>query len=266
VLSKPEVHTRLAENFTGVRVDWEQGNFYKDRFGFIPGTGDQLLLTPGGELIPSEKPDKSGKPTVIYGRHGCDTTAAVLDGVMKNFPVRSQELKLEWFLWPQNPARRPGGHYPVPHTAIAGYARLPYVTIYGPVPAALENADFLRWHVRQFIWVRGNQMQRVSRVAIRRVPDGLKEGLPEGLGGVLRPSLMSWKEFGEALDKAWLTYMKDRPLTARGYLENEHGKWMRNQAQQVITEDNEVRARAADGTLLAPGRKPGEVAPYAGKE
>ena len=76
-----EVHTRLAEKFIGVRFDWEQGNHYKTKFGFIPGTGDQLLLTPGGELIRSEKPDKSGKPTVIYGRHGCDTTGAVLDNV-----------------------------------------------------------------------------------------------------------------------------------------------------------------------------------------
>jgi hypothetical protein len=56
--------------------------------------------------------------------------------------------------------------------------------------------------------------------------------------------------------------MKERPLTARGYLENQHGKWMRGQAGQMTTEDDEIRTRAAAGTLLAPGRKPGEPAPY----
>lgn len=264
MLSKPEVHTRLAGNFTGVRFDWEQGNFYKSKFGFIPGTGDQLLLTPGGELIRSEKPDKSGKPTVIYGRHGCDTTGPVLDAVARAHPVKSQEMKLDWFLWPQKAAKRPGGRYPVPHTAIAGYARLPYVLVDGPIPAALENAEFLRWHVRQFIWVRG-KTEGESRLVIRRVPDGLKDSFSTELA-VLQPATLTWKELGAALDEAWLTYMKDRPLTARGYLENEHGKWMRNQAQQMITEDDEVRVRGAAGTLLAPGRKAGEAAPYAGKE
>jgi hypothetical protein len=29
------------------------------------------------------------------------------------------------------------------------------VLVEGPVPDALADAGFLRWHVRQFIWVRG---------------------------------------------------------------------------------------------------------------
>jgi hypothetical protein len=263
VLSKPEVYSRLADNFIGVRFDWEQGNHYKPKFGFIPGTGDQLLLTPAGGLIRSERPDKSGKPTVIYGRHGCDTTGPVLDAVAIAHPVKSQDLKLEWFLWPQKPARRPGGRYPVPHTAIAGYARLPFVVVEGAIPAALEDADFLRRHVRQFVWVRGST-EGESNLTIRRVSDGLKAGLPPELA-VLRPASLTKVELGAALDKAWLVYMKDRPLTARGYLENEHGKWMRNQAQQMITEDDETRARAGAGTLLPPGRKSGEATPCAGE-
>ena len=260
MLSKQDVCSRLAEQFVGLRFDWEQGNHYKSKFGFILGTGDQLLLTPGGELIRPEPPDKSGKPTVLYGRHGCDTTATVLDGVIKKHPLKSQALKLDWFLWPQLPSRRPGGHYPVAHTAIAGYARLPYVLVEGAIPPALEDADFLRWHVRQFIWVRG-RTNGESRLVVRRVKDGLKEGLSTDLAE-LRPATMSPKELGQSLDAAWLTYMKDRPLTARGYLENQHGKWMRGQATQMTTEDDQIRARAAVGTLLPPGRKPGESAPY----
>jgi len=261
VLSNPEVYSRLAEHFIGVRFDWEQGNHYKSRFGFIPGTGDQFLLTSGGELIRPQEPDKSGKASAIYGRNGCDTTAAVLDAVAKDFPVKSRKLKLDWFLWPQKTAIRPGGRYPVAHTAIAGFARLPYVTIEGPLPPALDDPDFLRWHVRQFIWVRGVAGGE-SRLVIRRVTDGLKEGRATELA-VLHPGSLTWKELGTALDKAWLTYMKDRPLTARGYLENEHGKWMRNQANQMITEDDETRARATAGTLTAPGRKSGGSPPCA---
>ena len=260
MLSKQEVHTRLAGNFTGVRFDWEQGHHYKSKLGFIPGTGDQVLLTPAGELIRSEKPDKPGETTAIHGRNGRDTTGALLDGVAKAHPVRSQELKLEWFLWPQKPARRPGGRYPVTHTAIAGYARLPYVTVEGRIPPALADSDFLRGHVRQFIWVRG-RTDGESRLTVRRVSDGLKEGLSTELAD-LKPDALTINELGAALDKAWMTYMKDRPFTARGYLENEHGKWMRNQAQQMTTEDDTIRTRAAAGTLLPPGRKAGESPPH----
>ena len=260
MLSKQDVYSRLADHFVGLRFDWEQGNHYKQKFGFILGTGDQLLLTPGGDLIRSEQPDKSGKPTVLYGRHGCDTTATVLDGAVKKHPLKSQALKLDWFLWPQIPSRRPGGHYPVTHTAIAGYARLPYVLVEGAIPPALEDAAFLRWHVRQFIWVRG-RTNGESRLLVRRVKDGLKENLPSELAE-LRPATMSPKALGQSLDAAWLTYMKDRPLTARGYLENQHGKWMRGQASQMTAEDDEIRTRATAGNLLPPGRKTGEMAPY----
>jgi len=261
VLSKPEVHSRLAGRFVGLRFDWEQGNHHKDKFGFILGTGDQLLLTPAGELIHPDQPNKAGKLTVLYGRNGRDTTGEVLDGVIQQHPIKSQALKLDWFLWEQKPTKRPGGFYPASFTSIAGYARLPYARIEGPVPAALEDAGFLRWHVRQFIWVRG-QTNGESRLVVSRVKDGLKPGLATELA-VLRPASLTWKELGAALDQAWLTYMKDRPLTARGYLENQHGKWMRGQAAQMTAEDDEIRARAAAGTLLPPGRKPKEEPPYA---
>jgi hypothetical protein len=67
---------------------------------------------------------------------------------------------------------------------------------------------------------------------------------------------------GKALDQAWLTYMKDRPLNARGYLENPHGGWMRSVKDQMLTEESEIRRRAAAGTLLPPGRAAGQKPPY----
>ena len=261
MLSKPEVYQRLANGFVGLRFDWEQGNHYKDRFGFILGTGDQLLLDPNGKVIPPP-----GKSERVYGRHGCDTTAEVLDTVIAKYPsaAKASALDMDWFWWPSKPTRRPGGTYPASHTSIAGYARLPLAFVDGPLPSALKNSDFLRWHVRQFIWVRGDS-DAPSQIRITRVKDGLKASASTDLAS-LDPGKLSLDELGRALDHAWLEYMKERPLVARGYLENPHGSWMRSVKDQMIDEEQEVRRRATAGTLLPPGRKPGQRPPYSGYE
>lgn len=260
MLSKPEVYSRLASDFIGLRFDWEQGNHYKDKFGFILGTGDQLFLTPSGELIPHGQKNKEGKNTVVYGRHGCDTTPEVLDNIATRYPKKSEALKLEWFLWPDKQSRRPGGRYPASHTSIAGYARMPLAFIHGEIPAALRDPNFLRWHVRQFVWVRG-ETNGPSRIVLKRVKDGLKKDLSTELAQIDTRTL-SKKELGDALDAAWLDYAKNRPLVALGYLDNPHGRWMRSVRDQMINEEQQLRSRALAGTLLAPGRKPGEQPPY----
>lgn len=253
MLSRPEIYERLAKNFVGLRFDWEQGNHYKEKFGFILGTGDQLLLDSAGKLIPPCK----GK---VYGRHGCDITGALLDDVSAKYPASGNELRMDWFWWNTKPSTRKGGSYPPSAVSIAMYARLPIARVDGPVPAGLDDPEFLRWHVRQFIWVRGNS-NGVSRITIERVRDGLPPGLSTELAEV-DPRALSNEALGQALDKAWFTYMKDRPLAARGYLENEHGAWMRSVKDQMLTEESDIRQRAAAGTLLPPGRKAGERPPY----
>lgn len=260
MLSKPGVYSKLASSFVGLRFDWEQGNHYKDKFGFILGTGDQLFLTPSGEVIPHGQKNREGKPTVVYGRHGCDTTGEVLDKIIAVHPKKSDDLKLEWFLWPDKRSRRPGGRYPASHNSIAGYARMPLTFIHGEIPAALRDPDFLRWHVRQFIWVRGETNGR-ARIVVQRVQDGLKKDLSTEIASIDTGALSS-KQLGEALDAAWLEYAKHRPLVARGYLDNPHGQWMRSVRDQMINEEQELRSRALAGTLLPPGRKPGEQPPY----
>jgi hypothetical protein len=260
VLSKPEVYSKLAGSFVGLRFDWEQGNHYKDKFGFILGTGDQLFLTPAGQIIPHGQKSKDGNAAVVYGRHGCDTTGEVLDRITAAHPKKSDELTLEWFLWPDKPARRHGGRYPASHTSIAGYARMPLAFIHGEIPAALRDPEFLRWHVRQFIWVRG-ETNGPGRIVLKRVKDGLIKDLSTEIASI-DPGALSKKQLGEALDAGWLEYTKHRPLVARGYLDNPHGKWMRSVAGQMINEEQELRTRALAGTLLPPGRQPGERAPY----
>ncbi len=167
---------------------------------------------------------------------------------------------MDWFWWPSKQAKRLGGTYPVSYQAIAGYARLPIAMVDGPLPAALQNSDFIAWHVRQFIWVRGIP-NSPSRIRIERVKDGLKAGLSTNLAS-LDPAALSIENLGRQLDEAWLAYMKDRPLNARGYIENPHGSWMRSVKDQITSEELEIRRRAQAGTLLPPGRKPGQSAPY----
>ena len=251
MLSNPDVYRRLADRFIGLRLDWEQGNHFKDRFGFVLGTGDQMLLDLNGSPIRHDK-DAKGVRSEIYGRHGCDTTAEILDRVIEKFPLKSSELKLEWFLWPRKQTRRPGGFYPVSYESIGGYARLPIAFVEGPIPAALQNHDFLRSNIRQFILVRGSTNGE-SRIRIIRVKDGLKSGLISEIATVPAANA-DLQAAGKALDAAWLEYMKHRPFTARGYLENPHGKWMRRLTDQMVGEDEEVRRRAAAGTLRPPGR------------
>jgi hypothetical protein len=67
---------------------------------------------------------------------------------------------------------------------------------------------------------------------------------------------------GEALDRAWMRYMKDRPRTARGYAENAHGKMVDRIKDDMVGDEEAVAARAKAGTLRAPGRAAGERAPY----
>lgn len=253
MLGRPEIYGRLAKNFVGLRFDWEQGNHYKEKFGFILGTGDQLLLDPSGRLVTPCK----GR---VYGRHGCDTTAAVLDDVIAKYPSKSEELRMDWFWWNPKRSKREGGSYPPSPASIATFARLPMARVDGSLPPALENSEFLRWHVRQFIWVRGTT-NAPSRVTIERVKDGLPAGLPTELAA-FDPGKLSLEALGKELDNAWTSYMKDRPLAARGYLENPHGGWMRSVKDQMLSEESGIRQRAATGALLPPGRRAGERAPY----
>ena len=258
MLSRPEIYTRISGNFVGILFDFYQGAHHKAKLGVHLGTGDQLFLDPTGAPVPTGKMKKDGSPVVVYGRHGLDTTAEVIDAILAKHPPKPapQELKLDWFVFPEtypwpNPARA---------DAVAQYARMPIAVLEGPLPAPLLDSAFLRWHARQFLWVRGKK-DGPSRIAVRRVKDGLKEGASTDLGAIEAEG-RSAAELGKALDEKWLAYMRERPFTAKGYHDNPHGKWMRSVKDQMIGEDDSIRRQAVAGTLPAPGRKPGDPAPY----
>ena len=253
MFSSPEVRVRLTKNFVGLRIDWEQGKHYKDKLGRIPGTGCQTML------------DLQGNPMKEFGgidafatRYNRMLTPKILDEISARFPPKPQQppLQIAWFLW--NTERK--GMWPASVDDISNYTRTPQAWIEGPMPAALLNSDFLRWHVRQFIWIRGSQKGE-SRIVVKRVKEGLKAGLTTEIASIPGESL-TLSELGKALDQAWMTYMKDRPRTARGYSENPAGRMFEGIKGHMIGQEEALAAQAAAGTLLAPGRQAGERAPY----
>jgi hypothetical protein len=252
VFSSAEVRARLSRHFVGLRIDWEQGRHYKDMLGRIPGTGCQTLLDLDG--LPMKE---FGGVDAFASRYDRVLTPAVLDEVAAKVPAKRPEppLKIEWFLWPTE--RK--GLWPASVTDIATYARLPQAWIEGPMPGSLRNSEFLRWHLRQFIWVRGSEKGE-SRIIVRRAREGMKAELPTEIAAV--PASGSLEMVGAALDRAWMTYMRDRPRTARGYSENAHGKMFDRIKEDMTGDEEAIEMRAKAGTLLAPGRGAGEKAPY----
>lgn len=253
MFSDPQIRARLAENFVGLKIDWEQGKRYKEKLGRIPGTGCQTML------------DLDGTPLKEYGgvdafasRYNRVLTPKILDEIAAKFPAKkpAPALRIEWFLWPTQRQ----GMWPAGVDDIANYARLPQAWIEGPMAAALEDSDFLRWHVRQFIWIRGNA-KGDSRIVVKRVREGLRPGLPTEIAAIPAGE-GPLEKLGASLDEAWTTYMKDRPRTARGYSENPHGKMFERIKDDMVGDEEAIAAQAKAGTLLAPGRKAGEKPPY----
>lgn len=253
MFSSPDVRVRLMNNFVGLRIDWEQGKHYKDKLGRIPGTGCQTLLDLDGNPL-----KEFGGIDAFASRYNRILTPKILDEVVARFPARAKQppLKIDWFLWSLD--RK--GMWPASVEDIANYTRTPQAWIEGPMPAALLQDAFLRWHLRQFVWIRGNPKGE-SRIVVKRVKEGLKPGLSASIAEIPAAALTP-AEFGKSLDQAWLIYMKDRPRTARGYSENPAGKMFDGIKGHMIGQEESLAAQAAAGTLLAPGRKPGERAPY----
>ena len=245
MFSQPEVRARLANNFVAIRIDWEQGKRFKDKLGRIPGTGCQTLHDLDGAPL-----QEHGGLDAFASRYDRALTTKVLDAVAARFPAKKEQppLRLEWFLWPTSRQ----GMWPASADDISNYARTPQAFIEGPLPAALRDSDFLRRHVRQFIWVRGSEAGE-SRIRVKRVREGLKPGLPTEIATIPAGSAES---LGRALDEAWRTYMKDRPATARGYTENPAGKMFQRIERHMIGAEESIAKAAADGTLVPPGREP----------
>jgi hypothetical protein len=238
VVSHPEVVKRLRQ-FVCIRLDHDQMQKHKGRLK-VPTQGNQVLLTPRGEYVPGTPPRGKRYPVKEF--------VALLDKTLADYPPRPEtrdDLKLAWFWWNPRDQGLPG-HFGA--NAVARLDRKPVLTVSGPVPDWLGRPDFLRRHLREFIWTRGAK-DGPARLTVRMLEPERKQLLALDLEKANPDAL------GRQLDRAWLGYMKERPLTARGYIDNEYGHWLKKVMEKAHAEEVRVRAEAQKGTLSPPGRK-----------
>jgi hypothetical protein len=237
VVSHPDVVLRLKQ-FVCVRLDHDQMQKHKIRLK-VPTQGNQVLLTPTGDYVPGTDP--RGK------RYPIEEFVTLLDQVLKDYPPNpdtKDDLKLSWFWWNPKDQGLPG-HFDA--DAIARLDRKPVLTVSGSVPDWLERPEFLRRHLRQFIWTRGTP-NGPPQLTVRMLEPQHKKLLVVNLAEA-NPT-----ELGTLLDKVWLAYMRERPMTARGYIDNAHGNWLKPVMEKAHLEELRVREEAEQGTLTPPGR------------
>jgi hypothetical protein len=249
VVSHASVNRRLRE-FVCVRLDHEQMQRLKHKLK-VPTQGNQVLFTSRGEYVedtdPRGKRYKSEELVPILDRvlaeHGFKLSGeAIAPGPMNE---AAGNLRLAWFFW--NPE-----DYGLPRVfgaeTVCRLDRKPLLVLDGPAPPWLDESDFLRRHVRQFLWMRGERFAE-PRITLRQLEPERRELARIALSDITADQL------SEALDKAWLAYMQFRPLTARGYIDNEHGNWLKNVMERAHAEEVRVREAALRGELPPPGRE-----------
>ena len=212
----------------------------KKRHGLLGTTqGNQVLLDPKGKYIDGIRPRGQ--------RYKIDELAAHLDRVHKEYPGhedRRGEIHLDWFYVDRFAASAKGQ---LSGSFVSQVDRKPLAIVEGEEAAPLKDSEFLRRHVRQFVWQRG-ETDGPPRIVVRQFAPTRTDVATIELVGVVAAKV------SEQLDAAWLSYMKARPMVARGYIDNPHGNWLRDVMEQVHLEEVRVRAAAEAGKLAPPGR------------
>jgi hypothetical protein len=212
----------------------------KRRHGLLGTTqGNQVLLDPKGKYIEGIQP--RGR------RYQIDELAALLDRVHKEYPGhngRRDDLKLDWFYVDRFAA---GARGQLSGSFVSQVDRKPLAIVEGRDVNLLKDSNFLRRHVRQFIWERG-RTDGPPRIILRQFSPARTDLATVDLAAD------DAAKVSEPLDAAWLSYMKDRPMVARGYIDNPHGNWLRGVMEQIHLEEVQVRAAAEAGSLVPPGR------------
>jgi hypothetical protein len=238
VVSSPEVNRRLR-SFVCVRLDWEQMQKHRSRWK-TPTQGNQVLLGPNGDYIPGVEP--RGK------RYPVEELVPLLDRILARYPPHTaaieEDLRLATFFWNPRDQGLPD-HFGAEF--VSRLDRKPIAALSGPPPAWLDRPEFLGKHLRQFIWTRGERRAE-PHLTVRYLEPECKQLLSLPLTGA-EPA-----EVTRALDSAWREYMKVRPMVARGYIDNPHGRWLKPVMERVHLEELRLREEALAGTLKPPGR------------
>jgi hypothetical protein len=227
-------------SFVCVRLGWEAMEQAKKRHGLLGTTqGNQVLLDPRGKYIEGIGPRGQ--------RYKIDELAAHLDRVHKEYPGhedRRGDLKLDWFYVDRFAASAKGQ---LSGGFVSQVDRKPLAIVEGEEAVPLKDSEFLRRHVRQFVWERGTT-EGSPRIVVRQFAPTRTDLATIDLAGA------DAAKVSEQLDAAWLSYMKERPMVARGYIDNPHGNWLRDVMEQVHLEEVQLRKAAEAGTLTPPGR------------
>jgi hypothetical protein len=253
----------LADHFIGVRLDYYQqrgawkGEFWK-RMGNGFDTADQAVFAPGREVLQHHRCWKNNK----------GFQAAELLEIAKAHPGDAKEkdaLRLSWFL--VDPAayredvtddgayRRYGSNASALEEARK--VRRPLVRVDGRALEVLEeNQAFLKAHVRQFWWQKGdpNGPSRLVVLHFDEFQDGEGDAVtgrfPKGKTPVVL-AVVGIQEGLEApipaLDEAWRRVMEKRPSNA------DNLTFGKDQIPKFKAVDAHIRKLAASGELLAPG-------------
>jgi hypothetical protein len=213
----------------------------KRQHGLLGTTqGNQVLLDPQGKYIEGIQP--AGR------RYKIDELAALLDRVHNLYPGREDrrdDLKLDWFYVNRFAASARGQ---LSGSFVSQVDRKPLAIIEGQEANLLINSAFLRRHVRQFVWERGTT-DGPPRIVVRQFAPTRTDLATIDLAAADAAAVSG------QMDAAWQAYMKERPMVARGYIDNPHGNWLRSVMEQVHLEEVKVRTAAEAGTLVPPGRK-----------
>jgi hypothetical protein len=213
----------------------------KRRHGLSDTTqGNQVLLDPKGKYIEGINP--RGR------RYKIEELAALLDRVHKQYPGhtnRCDDLKLDWFYVDRFAG---GARGQLSGSFISRVDRKPLAIVEGPEADLLGKSEFLHRHLRQFIWERG-RTDGPPRIVVRQFAPTKVDLATIDLTATDAAAV------SRQMDAAWLAYMKERPMVARGYIDNPHGNWLRGVMETVHVEEIQVREAATDGTLVPPGRK-----------
>jgi hypothetical protein len=264
----------LADHFIGVRLDYWQ--LFEGENSTKPGpflrkmghqgldTGDQIIVSPGGERLDGPRSWKN--------RTGF--TPKALLAIAAKYPgngERKNLLRLSWFLLDPDPFRKDlGGHDPQSPgrnftsaegaVAEARKARRPLIRVEGKALTLLENnQEFLRRHLRQFWWHKGDP-NGPARLVVMDTNNISPTAKPSELTGSCSPGKVpqvltvldlsggvNLDKLSPALDRAWARYMMNRPSNA------DNLTFAKENVASFKEVDQTIRQLAKEGSLLAPG-------------